>query len=115
MPEVEHDLAAGLDLDLGLRPIILHLHPESRHPRPGPYVVHRFTGDVFAVSKFFPDTQKAFCYGVTESPEREGTFEPTLISVRSLCLGVIRGKSSLSRIILLSHRNSTIRKPLRSR
>lgn len=82
MPEVEHHLDAGQGL--GPLPTILHLYPESGHPRRGPYVKHRFTGDVFAVSKFFPDTQEAFCYGLIRSPEREGMFEPSLISVRSL-------------------------------
>ncbi|KAI9794231.1 MAG: hypothetical protein M1816_006157 [Peltula sp. TS41687] len=67
-------------VNVGVQPTILHLLPESDQPRPGPYVIHRFTGRVFAISKFFPDTQKAFCYGVTELSEPKGIFESTLIS-----------------------------------
>lgn len=88
IPEVQPRFSVELDRDF--LSAFFHLQPGSASPHPGPYVIHRFTGEVFAVSKFYPDTQKAFCYGTIESPGYEGTFEPSLISVRFRASGVQR-------------------------
>ncbi|KAI9887011.1 MAG: hypothetical protein M1823_001155 [Watsoniomyces obsoletus] len=71
---------AQIEGEVGFQTTLCHLDSNGRQqPPPGPYAIHRWTGNVYQVHKLYPDSQQAFQYGTTEAIDAPGTYRPTLV------------------------------------